>query len=170
MKVITSTALFNDGLAHAAEPGRLPVGLHHSGDHLPQRPGRVRARGDAVHYDFAQSCNNAFTPVVPHLSGKLASTAKDYFGLNQKWNIGIGNLTASYFNAPASASGSELAQEAFGEGELVASPIAMASVAATVDTGTFKQPILTREGQAGEREAAACRDGRGTQADDARRW
>ena len=30
-----------------------------------------------------------------------------------------------------------------GEGEVVASPIAMASVAATVDTGTFKQPILT---------------------------
>ena len=42
-----------------------------------------------------------------------------------------------------SEAGSELAQEAFGEGSLVASPIAMASVAATVDTGTFKQPVLT---------------------------
>jgi cell division protein FtsI/penicillin-binding protein 2 len=41
-----------------------------------------------------------------------------------------------------SASGSELAQEAFGEGSLIASPIAMASVAATVDSGQFKQPIL----------------------------
>ena len=51
-------------------------------------------------------------------------------------------MSASYFNAPASASGSELAQEAFGEGQLTASPLAMASVAATVDSGTFKQPIL----------------------------
>ena len=93
--------------------------------------------------DFAQSCNNAFSTQWPHLSGGvLARTAKEYFGLDQNWNIGIAGLSASYFNAPAGASGSELAQEAFGEGQLTASPLAMASVAATVDTGTFKQPIL----------------------------
>jgi cell division protein FtsI/penicillin-binding protein 2 len=92
--------------------------------------------------DFAQSCNNAFTTQWPHLSGALAGTAKDYYGLDQKWDIGLAGLSASYFNAPASASGSELAEEAFGQGELTASPLAMASVAATVDTGTFEQPIL----------------------------
>ena len=93
--------------------------------------------------DFAQSCNNAFSTQWPHLSGGgLARAAREYFGLNQDWNIGITGLSASYFNAPASASGSELAQEAFGEGQLTASPIAMASVAATVDLGMFKQPIL----------------------------
>jgi cell division protein FtsI/penicillin-binding protein 2 len=92
--------------------------------------------------DFAQSCNNAFTSQYEHLSGALASTAKEYYGLNQKWDIGISGISASYFNAPASASGAELAQEAFGQGALQASPLAMASVAATVDTGTFEQPIL----------------------------
>jgi len=46
-------------------------------------------------------------------------------------------------NVPASASGAELAQETWGEGELTASPLAMASVAATVENGSFKQPILT---------------------------
>jgi cell division protein FtsI/penicillin-binding protein 2 len=79
----------------------------------------------------------------PHLSGgRLADAAKKYFGLNQDWNIGIAGLSASYFHAPADASGSELAQEAFGEGQLTAAPLAMASVAATVANGTFKQPIL----------------------------
>ena len=92
--------------------------------------------------DFAQSCNNAFTQQWPHLYGALASTAKEYFGLNQNWDIGISGLSAPYFNAPATASGSELAQEAFGQGELQASPLAMASVAATVDNGSFEQPIL----------------------------
>jgi cell division protein FtsI/penicillin-binding protein 2 len=92
--------------------------------------------------DFAQSCNNAFTSQWQHLSGALASTAKEYFGLDQKWNIGLSGISASYFNAPADASGAELAQEAFGQGQLQASPLAMASVAATVDTGTFQQPIL----------------------------
>jgi cell division protein FtsI/penicillin-binding protein 2 len=32
--------------------------------------------------------------------------------------------------------------EAFGDGAISASPLAIASVAATVDTGTFRQPIL----------------------------
>jgi len=92
--------------------------------------------------DFAQSCNNAFDQWWPDLSGRLASTAKDYYGLDQNWDIGISGVSASYFDAPASASGSALAQEAFGQGELTASPLAMASVAATVETGQFLQPIL----------------------------
>ncbi|MBV9449488.1 MAG: hypothetical protein JO345_26700 [Streptosporangiaceae bacterium] len=56
--------------------------------------------------------------------------------------FGIAGQSAAYFTAPADASGSELAQETFGEGQLIASPLAMASVAATVETGTFHQPYL----------------------------
>src|SRR6201999_2072084 len=100
--------------------------------------GESEPPGTPFQTDFAQSCNNAFTTQWSHLSGKLASTAKDYFGLNQDWNIGIGNLSASYFHAPASASGSELAQEAFGEGSLVASALAMAAGGGHIDRGHFK--------------------------------
>ncbi len=143
MKVITSTALLNAGVLTPQSPVACPAAYTVTGITYHNDQGESEPPGTPFSTDFAQSCNNAFTTQWPHLSGRLASTAKDYFGLNQKWNIGIGGLSASYFNAPASASGSELAQEAFGEGSLVASPIAMASVAATVDTGTFKQPILT---------------------------
>jgi len=143
MKIITSTALLNSGLATANTGVACPSAFTVQGITYHNDQGESEPAGTPLAYDFAQSCNNAFSQWWPHLSGKLASTAKDYYGLDQSWNIGIGNLSGSYFNAPASASGSELAQEAFGEGELVASPIAMASVAATVDTGTFKQPILT---------------------------
>ena len=48
----------------------------------------------------------------------------------------------SQHGAPATASGSELAEEAMGEGQLTANPLAMASVAATVDSGQFRQPVL----------------------------
>jgi Penicillin binding protein transpeptidase domain len=143
MKVITSAALLNAGVLTPQSPVACPPAFTIQGITYHNDQGESEPPGTPFINDFAQSCNNAFTTQWSHLSGKLASTAKDYFGLNQKWNIGIGNLSASYFNARASASGSELAQEAFGEGSLVASPIAMASVAATVDTGTFKQPILT---------------------------
>ena len=143
MKVITSAALLNAGVLTPQSPVACPPAFTIQGITYHNDQGESEPPGTPFMTDFAQSCNNAFTTQWSHLSGRLASTAKNYFGLNQKWNIGIGGLSASYFNAPASASGSELAQEAFGEGSLVASPIAMASVAATVDTGTFKQPILT---------------------------
>jgi hypothetical protein len=143
MKVITSAALLNAGVLTPQSPVACPSAFTIQGITYHNDQGESEPAGTPFMTDFAQSCNNAFTTQWSHLSGKLASTAKDYFGLNQKWNIGIGGRAASYFNARASASGSELAQEAFGEGSLIASPIAMTSVAATVDTGTFKQPILT---------------------------
>jgi cell division protein FtsI/penicillin-binding protein 2 len=143
MKIITSTALFNSGLATANSGVACPAAFTVQGITYHNDAGESEPAGTPLAYDFAQSCNNAFDQWWPDLYGKLASTAKTYYGLDQPWDIGIGGLSASYFNAPADASGAELAQEAFGEGQLVASPLAMASVAATVDTGSFKQPILT---------------------------
>jgi cell division protein FtsI/penicillin-binding protein 2 len=142
MKVITSTALFNAGTLTPQSPVACPPKFTIQGITYHNDQNESEPAGTPFIDDFAQSCNNAFTTQEPYLYGKLASTAKDYYGLDQDWDIGIGDLSASYFNAPATASGSELAQEAFGEGQLTASPIAMASVAATVDYGSFKQPIL----------------------------
>jgi hypothetical protein len=143
MKIITSAALISAGVLTATTPVACPEtytvqGITYHNDDNESEPAST-----PFTTDFAQSCNNAFTTQWPHLSGGgLANAAKKYFGLDQSWDIGLTGLSASYFNAPASASGSELAEEAFGQGKLTASPIAMASVAATVDSGTFKQPIL----------------------------
>jgi hypothetical protein len=143
MKIITSTYLFNSGLATPNTPVVCPPVEVVQGVRYHNDAGMSEPPTTPLSYDFAVSCNNAFDQWWPHLYGNLASTAHDYYGLNQNWNIGIGNLSASYFHAPPTASGSELAEEAFGEGQLQASPLAMASVAATVASGTFRQPILT---------------------------
>jgi hypothetical protein len=143
MKIITSTALISKGVLTASTGVACPEtftiqGITYHNDNNESEP-----PGTPFLTDFAQSCNNAFTTQWSHLTGGgLAGAAKNYFGLDQAWNIGITGVSGSYFNAPASASGSELAQEAFGEGALTASPLAMASVAATIDYGSFKQPIL----------------------------
>jgi hypothetical protein len=143
MKVITSTALINKGVVTANSPVACPKSYTVQGITYHNDNNETEPPSTPLSTDFAQSCNNAFDQWWPQLSGGLlARTAKQYYGLNQNWDMGIGGLSASYFNAPATASGSELAQEAFGEGQLTASPVAMASVAATVDTGTFTQPIL----------------------------
>jgi hypothetical protein len=143
MKVITSTALLNAGLVTPTTPVACPKAYTVEGTTYHNDKGESEPAGTPFSDDFAQSCNNAFTQWWPHLYGRLASTSKDYYGLNQDWDIGLsGGVTASYFNAPPTAAAAELAQEAYGQGALEASPLAMASVAATVDTGAFKQPIL----------------------------
>jgi hypothetical protein len=151
MKIITSAALLNAGVLNPSTPVTCPKAFTVQGITYHNDKGESEPAGTPFITDFAQSCNNAFTSQWTHLTGALASTAKTYFGLDQKWDIGISGIFASYFNAPADASGSELAQEAFGEGAVVASPLAMASVAATVDDGTFEQPILV----AGTRQLTA---------------
>jgi Penicillin binding protein transpeptidase domain len=147
MKTITSTALFNEGVLTPASHVECPKTFTIQGITYHNDKGEIEPPSTPFLTDFAQSCNNAFSTQWQHLTGgRLAKTVKDYYGLDQKWDIGIGRLTASYFNAPASASGSELAQEAFGEGSLTASPIAMASIAATIDSGRFHQPYLVAGG------------------------
>ena len=144
MKIITSTSLFNSGTLTPTSPVQCPKAFLVQGITYHNDNNETLPAGTPFSEDFAQSCNNAFTTQYTHLTGSysLAATAKTYYGLDENWDIGIPGISASYFNAPASASGAELAQEAFGEGELSATPLAMASVAATVDTGSFKQPIL----------------------------
>ena len=142
MKVITSAALISSGVVSASSAVGCPAAYTVQGTTYHNDNNESEPASTPFVTDFAQSCNNAFSTQWQHLSGGgLTRTAKEYFGLNQDWNIGTG-VPGSYFHAPATASGSELAQEAFGQGQLTAAPLAMASVAATVDTGMFKQPIL----------------------------
>ncbi|MEY9926221.1 hypothetical protein ABH926_000843 [Catenulispora sp. GP43] len=99
---------------------------------------------------FEQSCNTAFVHLA--LDGKLgndytalANEAKNYFGMNQKWDLGLGPATYGTGGdqqvPPADGQGL-FARDAFGQGNITMSPLTMASVAATVCNGSFKQPIL----------------------------
>jgi hypothetical protein len=143
MKTVTSTALFTEGVLTPSSPVACPKAFTIQGITYHNDKGESEPASTPFITDFAQSCNNAFSTQWEYLTnGRLAETAKKYYGLDRNWDIGIGSESARYFNAPRSASGSELAQEAFGEGELTASPLAMASIAATIDSGRFHQPYL----------------------------
>jgi cell division protein FtsI/penicillin-binding protein 2 len=147
MKTVTSTALFNEGVLTPSSPVPCPKTFTVTGITYHNDKGETEPPGTPFITDFAQSCNNAFSTQWQHLTnGRLAETAKNYYGLDQKWDIGIGSVSATYFYAPVSASGSELAQEAFGEGGVTASPLAMASIAATIASGSFHQPYLAAGG------------------------
>jgi hypothetical protein len=140
-KVITSTALLDQGVVTPEQIVDCPqtftvqgVVFHDdaNGENL----------GKPFIDDFARSCNNAFDRWYTDLgNGALERAAQTYYGLNRPWDIGIGE-SSSYTDIPDDPSGAELAQECFGQGQLLVSPIAMASVAATVAAGSFHQPIL----------------------------
>ena len=141
MKVVTSTALLNQGLGEQSAVS-CPAEYTVTGVPFHNSDGESRPAGTPFIDDFAASCNNAFTTQYTKLSGGvLARTAKTYFGLGAPWDLGLGD-PEPYFTMQPDAEDSELAAESFGQGTLAASPLAMASVAATVDTGVFHQPYL----------------------------
>ena len=153
MKVVTTTGLLTDGML--PQGINTPVGcplietvqgvkIHNATSSPNSLSGTedFEPNGTPFSTDFAQSCNNAFTQWWQKMDGgKLASAASTYYGLNQPWDIGLGSKN-TYFSMPSDQSGSELAEELYGQGEIEANPLSMASVGATVDTGTFHQPYL----------------------------
>jgi cell division protein FtsI/penicillin-binding protein 2 len=150
-KIISSTALLAEGILTASTPVSCPAvytvqGVSYHNDGSGSEPAST-----PLAYDFAQSCNNAFSQWWTNAAdGRLAAAAKKYYGLDQPWDIGIGQ-SATYYDQPTGASGSELAENMFGEGAITATPLAMASVAATVESGAFRQPIVV----AGARQITA---------------
>ncbi|ACU70371.1 penicillin-binding protein transpeptidase [Catenulispora acidiphila DSM 44928] len=96
---------------------------------------------------FEQSCNTSYVGLRNRLSGlgALENEAKTQFGLNQPWDMGLGSATyctAGSEQVPAADGQERFAAETFGQGDITMCPLTMASVAATVANGTFKQPIL----------------------------
>jgi len=142
-KIITSTALLTSGLVSSpSQPVECPPQLVINGNTFKNDKGESEPPGTPFQTDFAASCNNAFARWYSSLGASaLAQTAQRYYGLNQQWNIGVGP-GGPYYTIPSTAYNGELAQELFGQGQLATAPLAMASVAATVDTGSFRQPIV----------------------------
>lgn len=92
-----------------------------------------------LHVDYAKSCNTAFIGLAPKLGADGLHQAAAALGLGGKWDIGITSFSGSV--SPA-GSPTELAAASFGQGQNAVSPLSMASVAAAVARGQFKQPKL----------------------------
>lgn len=89
--------------------------------------------------DFAQSCNTAFVALSQRLQPGDLGVAGASVGLGGDWTIGTEAFTGS---VPDTESPVDLAAATIGQGRLLASPIAMAQVAATIGTGSWTAPRL----------------------------
>jgi cell division protein FtsI/penicillin-binding protein 2 len=112
---------------------------------------KLAKTGTDLTYAFTQSCNTAYVNELDKITqSPLSSESTTYFGLNQPWDLGIGLGPKKYGTETvnvAQIKGGPFAQEMFGQGPVSMSPLNMASVAATVAFGQFRQPVLVDTGQ-----------------------
>jgi cell division protein FtsI/penicillin-binding protein 2 len=136
-KVITSTALIGHGLTPASAAS-CPPGITVDGERFHNAEGTAPV-SDLLHA-FAESCNTAFIGLaVRHLTpADFPRTAAEY-GLGSDPRMGV---PAFGGQVPRPGNKADLAATTIGQARVLVSPLAMAMVAAGVDTGTVRAPRL----------------------------
>jgi cell division protein FtsI/penicillin-binding protein 2 len=136
-KVITSTALIEHGLTPASAAS-CPPGITVDGERFHNAEGTAPV-SDLLHA-FAESCNTAFIGLaVRHLApADFPRTAAEY-GLGSDPRMGV---PAFGGQVPRPGNEADLAATTIGQAGVLVSPLAMAMVAAGVDTGTVHAPRL----------------------------
>lgn len=140
MKIITAAALLEAGLTPTSPlpcppTTNLPGGRAVANDFDDARP------GNTFKDDFAQSCNTAFLDAANAKlrTGTLPAIAKDVFGLGPVWQTGLSSFDTK---VPVETNAEQTAMAYIGQGRVQTNALAMASVSATVQNGTFRQPII----------------------------
>jgi cell division protein FtsI/penicillin-binding protein 2 len=89
--------------------------------------------------DFAHSCGTAFTTLSQGLTGSRLASSAAAFGLGARWKLPLSTFSGSF---RASQTQGGLAADTIGEQGVLVSPLAMALVAAGVDSGKWRPPVL----------------------------
>ncbi|WP_406091943.1 penicillin-binding transpeptidase domain-containing protein [Kitasatospora purpeofusca] len=142
LKILTSTALLEAGV-NPDTPVACPT--------LSSNPKKIPNSfpdaypNNTLQQDFMISCNTAFidqglTSLKP---GALTTTAKDVYGIGLNWQTGLPSFDAVVPDAGTNKD--EQAMQSIGQGKVQMNPLAIASITATVQSGSFKQPILVAE-------------------------
>ncbi|MFI1965638.1 penicillin-binding transpeptidase domain-containing protein [Streptomyces pathocidini] len=138
MKVISSALLLEKGLAGYGKPHPCPKYASYGGWKF-QNDKKFEIKNGTFEQSFARSCNTAFITQAEKLDDSaLTKEAQEVFGIGLNWQTGVPTFDGAVpvqTNAPKAAS-------LIGQGGVRMNPLNMASVAATVQSGSFKQPYL----------------------------
>ncbi len=88
---------------------------------------------------FARSCNTAFIRLEGSLPGSALEQAAKLYGFDGSQPLPIASVGGSF---PTPKDAVESASDAIGQGKVEASPLQMASVAAAVASGSWRQPFV----------------------------
>ncbi|MEW2295119.1 penicillin-binding transpeptidase domain-containing protein [Streptomyces sp. NPDC006743] len=154
MKVITASLLIDKGLASADKEHPCPKTFTYGGWKF-HNDDDFEIKGGTFKASFARSCNTAFISQAGKLKDDdLTRQAQDVFGLaRDDWAIGV----PSFDGAVPVQSAAQKAASLIGQGGVRMNPLNMASVAATVRSGTFRQPYLVSPDTDHRKRATASR-------------
>ena len=138
MKVVTSAMLMDKGHASPGKPHPCPKYATYGGWKF-QNLDKFQIKNGTFAQSFARSCNTAFITQAKKIKDDdLTKEARDVFGIGLDWKTGTGTFDGS---VPVQ-SDAQMASSLIGQGGVRMNPLTMASVAATVQSGSFKQPVI----------------------------
>ncbi|OON80696.1 PbsX family transcriptional regulator [Streptomyces tsukubensis] len=141
-KVVTTAALLGQGL-RPDDPAPCPKFVRVNGQRFENQDQFVLGKGSTFREAFAQSCNTYFVGARAKLSDSALRDTSQAFGIGGHWDVGS---TTYDGEVPGNTSDNDKAAAVIGQARVQASPLVMASVAATVKKGTFTQPVLVPDG------------------------
>ncbi|MEV0597783.1 penicillin-binding transpeptidase domain-containing protein [Streptomyces sp. NPDC050315] len=137
-KVVTAAALLRSGVAPKT-PVPCPRTATVNGQRFQNQDEFDLPTGTTLREAFARSCNTAFIGLRDRLRQGALTDAAGRFGIGGTWDVGAATFDG---RVPTDTSDNDKAAAVIGQGRVETSPLAMASVAATVKAGSFKQPVL----------------------------
>ncbi|MFF1378555.1 penicillin-binding transpeptidase domain-containing protein [Streptomyces sp. NPDC058308] len=154
MKVISSSLLLEKKLAGVDKKHPCPKYATYGGWKF-QNDDKFEIKNGTFRASFARSCNTAFISQAKKLQDdSLTKQAQEVFGLGRDdWSIGV----PTFDGAVPVQSDAQMAASLIGQGAVRMNPLNMASVAATVKSGRFKQPYLVSPGLDDRKLATASR-------------
>ncbi|MEV5607403.1 penicillin-binding transpeptidase domain-containing protein [Streptomyces sp. NPDC052225] len=137
-KVVTAAALIGSGM-NTDTPAPCPRYVTVNGQSFENQDLFELPAGATFADDFAHSCNTGIIAQRDRLAPDALTETAKAFGIGPEWDVGAVTFDGS---VPVAESANDQAAAMIGQGRVQASPLVMASVAATVKDGTFRQPVL----------------------------
>ncbi|MFI1002572.1 penicillin-binding transpeptidase domain-containing protein [Streptomyces galbus] len=137
-KVVTAAALLEQGLK-PTDRADCPKFAYANGQRFENQNQFVLPAGSTFRDAFAHSCNTFFVNSRSRLSASALHDTAAAFGIGGNWDVGATTYDGS---VPVAANDNDKAASTIGQARVQASPLVMASIAATVKEGVFKQPVL----------------------------
>ncbi|TSB19976.1 penicillin-binding transpeptidase domain-containing protein [Streptomyces benahoarensis] len=138
MKIVTAALLMDKGLTSPGKQHPCPkyttvAGWKFHNDQMSEIPHGTFAQS------FAASCNNAFIGEAKNLNNDdLTVEARDVFGIGLNWQTGV----PTFDGIVPVQDGAQMGASLIGQGGVRMNPLNVASLAATAQSGVFRQPYL----------------------------
>jgi hypothetical protein len=137
-KVVTAAALLESGMS-PSDTLACPKYEYVNGFRFENQDEFSLGSSSTFRQAFARSCNTAFIQARSRIDNSTLASTASAFGIGGEWDTGASTYDGS---VPVSADANDKAASMIGQARVLASPLVMASVAATVKSGRFVQPQL----------------------------